>query len=79
MFVSRFALAAAGALMISGCAPAPWQRPANHPADPAQDAGVVQPISALERYRASGKAAEKPQPPPAKPAPHEHGHGEDTR
>jgi hypothetical protein len=63
--------------MISGCAPAPWQRPANHPADPAQDAGVVQPISALERYRASDKAAEKPQPPPER-KPHEHEQGEDN-
>lgn len=76
MFVSRFALAAASALMISGCAPAPWHPSANHPADLAQEAGVVQPISALERYRASDKPAAKPQPPSSEPAAHEHGHGE---
>lgn len=75
MFVSRFALAAASALMmISGCAPVPWQPPAGHPADPGQEAGVVQPVSALEHYRAPDKPAVKPQPPSTDPMPPDHGH-----
>jgi hypothetical protein len=55
----KLALAAAGALITLGCAPAPWQRPAGHPADPGQAPGVVQPTSALEQYRA-GKPLSKP-------------------
>lgn len=61
MFQGRFALAAASALILSGCAAAPWQRPADHPADPGAAAGAAPSVTALERYRttaaADGKAS----------------------
>lgn len=61
MFQGRFALAAASALIFSGCAAGPWQRPADHPADPGAAAGAEPPVTALERYRATavpdGKAS----------------------
>jgi hypothetical protein len=74
MFQGRFALAAASALILSGCAAAPWQRPADHPADPGAAAGVVQPVTALERYRSTA-APESGTTEDAQP----HSHGETSR
>lgn len=71
MFKTKIlALAAASALIVSGCATTSWQRPPNHPADPGADPGVVQAITSLGRYRSGAaqtttpdaKAKEKDQP-----------------
>lgn len=59
MFQGRFALAAASALILSGCAAGPWQRPADHPADPGATAGAAPSVTALERYRATAVPAGK--------------------
>jgi hypothetical protein len=63
MFQGKFALAAASALIIAGCAAGPWQQPADHPADPGAAIGVSQPVTALERYRSG--AAQSTAPPSA--------------
>lgn len=79
MFLHNLALAAAGALILSGCAPAAWQRPANHPADPGQASGRVQPVSAFEQYRANKPAATNA---PGSTAPKEDphaGHGKEAK
>lgn len=60
MFQSKFALAAASAVILSGCAATPWQRPADHPADPAQPAGFVQSVTALDRYREAAAQSTAP-------------------
>jgi hypothetical protein len=82
MFQQTFALAAASVLILSGCAVGPWQRAADHPADPAGQAGVVQPVTSLERYRATtaqptGASESKASPP--EDAHSQHHHGEDTQ
>jgi hypothetical protein len=64
------ALAAASALILSGCASTAWQPPAHHPADPATAPGYTQPLTALERYRA-GTTTPEPAEPPAGATEHE--------
>lgn len=53
------ALAAASALIVSGCATASWQRPPNHPADPGAAPGVTQAITSLDRYRSNAAQTSK--------------------
>jgi hypothetical protein len=56
------ALAAASALILSGCATTAWQPPAHHPADPAAQPGHMPPVTALERYRAGTTTPEPAEP-----------------
>ncbi len=64
------ALAAASALILSGCAGNGWQPPAHHPADSAARPGHTPPLTALERYRA-GTTTPEPGESPAGATDHE--------
>lgn len=83
MFSNRLALAAAGALMLSGCAAGTWQRAADHPADPAAAPGFVNPATVLERYRATQSSAPAPSTGKGKASPEDahshHDHGDQDR
>lgn len=81
MFQQKFALAAASVLILSGCAVGSWQRAADHPADPAGQAGMVQPVTSLERYRAAAQPskASKPEASPSEDGHSHHQHGEDAQ
>ena len=53
---TKFALAAAGALIVSGCATSAWQPMPGHPADPSALSGAATPITTLSRYRKQTQA-----------------------
>lgn len=61
--ITIFALATAGALIVSGCATSAWKPAAGHPADPGAQSGVTSLMTSLSRYRG--------QTPPAPTAPAE--------
>ena len=48
---TTIALAAASALILSGCATTSWHQPPDHPADPGAAPGITQPMTSLDRYR----------------------------
>lgn len=59
--ITKIALAAASALIISGCATSAWQQPPHHPADPGAEPGFTPAISSLDRYRDHAKPAAAPE------------------
>jgi hypothetical protein len=58
---TTIALAAASALILSGCATTSWHQPPDHPADPGAAPGITQPMTSLDRYRSHAAQTATPE------------------